>query len=187
MIKSKTLWIRPILFGSLGSISLLSVYFLIVSFANSFSHAVDEFIRIWYWMSALVMLFGIQIALFTYIKRYHKIKAASATASVAASGSVSTASMVACCAHHISDVLPLLGISAAAIFFDKYQALFLLIGILSGLIGINLMLGIIQKHKLYEAENRILSKILKLDMKKVLYYNSMASLMVFLIALYVVV
>lgn len=186
MLKHKKLWVKPVLFGAIGSFLLLSVYFLIVSLANSFPHAIDEFIRIWYWMSALVILFGIQIALFTYIKEYHKIKVASATASVAASGSVSTASMVACCAHHVADVLPFLGISAAAIFFDKYQVLFLLIGILSGLIGINLMLKIVQQHKLYEAENKILSKILKIDMKKILYYNAILSLIVFLIALYVV-
>lgn len=186
MESNKNLLVKPVLFGFIGTFSILLVYFLIVSLANSFSHAIDEFVRIWYWMSPLVILFGIQIALFTYIKGYHKIKAATATTSVAATGSVSTTSMVACCAHHLADVLPFLGISAAAIFFNKYQILFLLIGILSGLIGINLMLKIIQKHNLYDAKNRILSNILKLDMKKMLYYNAVASLIVFLITLYVV-
>jgi len=48
--------------------------------------------------------------------------------------------MVACCAHHLADVLPLLGLSAAASFLATYKIPFMLLGLTMNLIGIVLIL-----------------------------------------------
>ena len=67
---------------------------------------------------------------------------------MATSGDVSAGSMAACCAHHITDVLPLLGLSGLAAFLASYQVLFILIGVLSNVVGITIMLETIQRHGL---------------------------------------
>jgi len=178
---------RPLVFGILGSLILLSLYFLIVTLANSFQHSVEEFIRIWYWILLLVVGFGVQVGLYAYTKGFVKVRnIVGATGSVAATGGVSTASMVACCAHHAADVLPIIGLSAAAIFLNKYQVLFIVVGVLSNLIGMGWMLIIIQKHTLYRENVGYLRKLMQFDMKKSFYYVLSFSVLIFLIALYFV-
>jgi hypothetical protein len=103
---------------------------------------------------------------------------------VAVAGGVSTTSMVACCAHHVTDVLPILGISAAVVFLNQFQNLFIILGVLSNLIGINLMLRIIQKYDLYQKEQSIFSVVMKLNMNKSLYFVSSFSIVTFLFTLY---
>jgi hypothetical protein len=91
-------------------------------------------------MILLVLGFGAQIGMFFYAReQMHE----SAAAGAAASTGISAASMVACCAHHLADILPFLGISALGILFAKYQTVFLLAGILSNILGISYMLMLI--------------------------------------------
>ena len=175
--------IKPIIFGILGGLSLLSIYFIILSLANSFSHAIEQFVDFWYWIILLVIGFGIQVGLYTFIRASLKAKQmASATAEVTTAGGLSTGAMIACCAHHSTDVLPILGLSAAALFLSQFQTLFMVIGVLSNLIGINLMLKIIQDNSI-NVRSGILGFLLKLDMKKSLYVTSSFSAIVFLITL----
>ncbi|NIS71299.1 MAG: hypothetical protein GTO12_20875, partial [Proteobacteria bacterium] len=103
---------RAVLAAVLGAKALLVAYFGILTLANSLDHAVDQFILMWPWFSVLVVGFGVQTGLYTYIRRVQKIHHVSALASkkgITATGGVSTTAMVACCAHHLSDVLPIIG------------------------------------------------------------------------------
>ncbi|HLD62444.1 MAG TPA: hypothetical protein VI875_01095, partial [Candidatus Norongarragalinales archaeon] len=61
---------------------------------------------------------------------------------------MSTGAMVACCAHHFTDVLPFLGLAALATVLARYQELFLLVGVLSNAVGIIMMLGVFKKMRL---------------------------------------
>ena len=56
--------------------------------------------------------------------------------------------MVACCAHHLTDLLPFLGLAGLAIFLADYQLLFIIVGVLSNIVGITIMLENIQRHNL---------------------------------------
>ena len=60
-----------------------------------------------------------------------------------ASGGMSTVAMVACCAHHVTDVLPILGLTAAATFLAQYRIAFMLVGLSTTLLGILVMLAIL--------------------------------------------
>ena len=92
--------------------------------------------------------------MFFYIKEeIHK----KATAQAVASTGVSTTSMIACCAHHIADIAPFLGITALGLFLTKYQSTFLLMGILSNVLGITYMTSLIE------------TKISKSRMKAIFY------------------
>ncbi len=148
--------------GIIASASLLLIYFLIVGLVQDFPHAIDEFIKMWYLILPLVLGFGVQVYLFTYIKR--KLREKSKTQLIAC-GTISTTSMIACCAHHLTDILPIIGLSAATLFLTKYQTQFILIGIISNLIGILMLLKQIKKHKLYE-DNFLTRILFNLNLKK---------------------
>lgn len=155
---------KPIIIGAIGTAGLLIIYFGILTWANSLSHALEQFSQMWYWISILVVGFGIQLGLYSYIRFNIRKKVTGATAEVAAAGGISTGSMIACCAHHITDVLPIIGLSAAAVFLVKYQFPFILLGIFSNLVGITMMLNVIQKHELYQKE-KIFKTMFNYNMK----------------------
>src|SRR3989344_650866 len=185
-LRKKYLVQKPVLSGIIASLILFSLYFLILILANSLQHAIDEFIRMWYWILLLIIGFGIQIGLYTYIKSYTKLKSIlGIKGNIVATGSVSTASMLACCAHHLSDILPIIGLSAAVVFFNKYQILFLEIGILSNIMGIVYMLRIIQKHNLYE-EDGLTKKLMTANFQTIFYYTLSLSVIIFIIALLII-
>lgn len=177
---------KPVFWGFAAGFSLLLIYFLILTLANSFSHSIEQFKEMWYWILILVAGFGIQAGLYAYIRIVLKTRKESGTAatSVAAAGGISTTSMVACCAHHVTDVLPILGLSAAVVFLNQFQTLFIVVGVLSNLIGITLMLRIIQKHSLYQQDQKIFSLLMKLNMNKSFYAVSVFSALTFLVALF---
>lgn len=176
---------RPIVFGALASLGLIVVYFLVLSFANSVSHALQQFLDLWYWMSILIVGFGVQVGLYTVF--HDAVRAGAvmgvARSSVAGTGGVSTLSMIACCAHHFTDVLPLLGFSAAALFLVQYQTLFIVLGVLSNLVGIAIMLRMIQEHGVDVSACRVLSRVMKYDMKKVFYVVVVFSAIAFIVTL----
>lgn len=63
------------------------------------------------------------------------------------SGATSATAMVACCIHHVTDVLPILGLSAAASFLTRYQRPFMLIGLAMNIVGIIVMLVILYRER----------------------------------------
>ena len=153
---------KNIIHGFAGSILLLSLYFAVLTIFNGFDHAVAQFTEIWYLVITLAAGFGIQIGLFSYTR--HRMKTSLSKKEVAATSATSTGSMVACCAHHIADILPVIGLSGALLFMADYMSFFLVLGIMSNIIGITMMLGIIQKHKLYDRSG-LIAGIMKFDMK----------------------
>lgn len=158
--------LNPWLAGLAGSGFLIGLYFLILSVANSPGYAISQFRSLWYWFLPLVIGFGVQLGLYTYVKRFEHDKLHGAGASVAASSGVSAGAMIACCLHHIADLLPLLGLSAAAIFLIEYQIPFIILGIASNAIGISMMLAVMQEHNLYH-ETGQLAGMFKANMKVV--------------------
>jgi ERCC4-related helicase len=55
--------------------------------------------------------------------------------------------MVACCAHHVTDVLPILGLTAAATFLAKYRLAFMGVGLGTTILGIGFMLFILIRER----------------------------------------
>lgn len=136
---------QPVLFGLLASLALIVVYVGIMGTASgSYSYAVSELARLKLWIVPLVVGFGIQVGLYTYLKALIKLSA-TMHGSVVASTATSTTAMIACCAHHLTDVLPLIGLSVAATFLAKYQSWFLAVGILSNIVGIILLVNNIKR------------------------------------------
>lgn len=169
---------KEYLYGILAVIGLSLVYFLTVSLIMGFKYSVNEFISLWYVMVPLILGFGLQVSLYSHMKR--KVMDKKCAMGVTASGGVSSGSMVACCAHHVTDVLPVLGVTGITLFLSKYQLVFLIVGILSNLIGINFMLYTMKKHNLYEGN--FLNKIMKYDLKFILKINVLLSFIILLVS-----
>lgn len=163
---------RPTTKGVFAGLVLLSVFFIILIIFNSVEHVIDQFLLYWYYILILSLGFGLQVGLYSYSRQELKNKNLGAEkTSLMASGGLSGGSMVACCLHHLTDVLPILGISALSIFLIKYQVAFFLIGIASNLIGLSLILYIMQKHNIF-TNNKVLIKLFTtFSMKKVLNYS----------------
>lgn len=139
--------VKPLYVGLGGTAALLIVFFTVVFLANgSIESAFHEFYRLWYWVLLLAGGFGFQLGLFFHIKKSIREKMTGATTEVAASGTITTGSMVACCAHGLVNLLPIVGLSAAAAFLARYQLPLILLGVFSNLVGITIMLGIAKKH-----------------------------------------
>lgn len=52
----------------------------------------------------------------------------------------SSVSMIACCAHHLADVLPFVGLSGLAVFLVELRTPLMLLGIATNLVGVAVML-----------------------------------------------
>lgn len=140
----------PLRWGITAGLAMPLLFFGILTFANSPMHAWEQFQQLWYWLLPLAAGFGLQVGLFAHMHLAFKYRRVNANAALATSGSFSTVSMVACCAHHFTDIVPIIGFTAAAVFLNRYQTAFLTIGLLSNLIGITIMLRHIKRHRLYE-------------------------------------
>ncbi|OGC77895.1 MAG: hypothetical protein A2Z27_03160 [candidate division Zixibacteria bacterium RBG_16_50_21] len=140
----------PLAAGLAGALLLTGLYFGIVSWAESPQHAAELF-----WEDRLIVLpiilgFGVQAGLYTILKKGLFVPTAIVGSSgpmMGAGGTTSTIAMVACCAHHVADVLPILGLTAAATFLAQYRTAFMLVGLAMNLVGITVMLFILNKER----------------------------------------
>jgi hypothetical protein len=149
MFKSRQIML-PIGFGLLGSVFITSLYLGLVSWAESFQHALQYFWQDRWIVVPIILGFGIQTGLYVILKKRLFVPVSSTGPSgvlTGTSGATSTMAMVACCAHHVTDVLPILGLTAAATFLAQYRTVFMLIGLGMTLLGISVMVVILIKER----------------------------------------
>ncbi|MBI2869775.1 MAG: hypothetical protein HYX96_08130 [Chloroflexi bacterium] len=135
---------RHVLVGFAAGCLLLGFYFGLLTLSQGLAHALEQSRSLWYWILPLAAGFGFQAGLFSFIRSGLRHRRA-AMASVAASGGISAGSMAACCAHHLTDLLPFLGIVGLTAFAAQYQTAFFTAGLVSSLIGSLVMLETIQR------------------------------------------
>ena len=136
--------------GFLGALFLTGLYFGIVSWAESPEHALEFFWQDRWIVIPIILGFGVQVALYVILKKRLFVPVASVGPSgmlTGAGGTTSTIAMVACCAHHVTDVLPILGLTAAATFLAQYRTAFMLVGLGTTMVGIGVMLAILSKER----------------------------------------
>jgi hypothetical protein len=123
---------------------LIGVYLALVTWAQGFSHARE---LIWddrYFVAAIAGGFGLQVGLFVHLRRLLSARAkGSAGAATAAGTGTSTVAMLACCAHHVADALPVLGLSGVAIFLNDYRLPVMVVGIAVNAAGVLFMLRLV--------------------------------------------
>ena len=159
--RKRLVW--PLTAGFFGSGALTLLYFGIVSLAESPAHALELFWDDRWIVLPIILGFGVQMSLYTILKKRLFLPArstgpgagAATTAYTGASGGMSTMAMVACCAHPVTDVLPILGLTAAATFLAQYRVAFMLVGLGTTLLGIVLMLVILWKAREKALQNLV--------------------------------
>ncbi len=134
----------------MGSILIASFYIGILTWAQGWEYASSQFIRDRWYVIPIILGFGVQAALYS-ILRFRLFIPVTSTAHagsmIGASGGTSATAMVACCIHHVTDVLPILGLSATASFLTRYQRPFMLAGLVMNLIGIGIMLFVLNRER----------------------------------------
>lgn len=141
-------WVRLPLresgFATLAAVSLLAVYLGLITLAQGWGHAVQQLGEDRWFVGAIVAGFATQVGLFVYLR---SLNARAATGGVAASTGTSATAMLACCAHHLIEVLPIVGLSGAAVFLNAYQTPLLWLGIVMNLAGIAYLLRKIRQQR----------------------------------------
>ena len=143
-------FLLPALAGVAGALLLTGLYFAIVSLAESPAHAAQLFWEDRAIVLPIILGFGVQVALYTVLKKRLFVPVADPGPSGAltgAGGGMSAAAMVACCAHHAVDVLPLVGLTAAATLLAEYRIPFMLLGLGTTITGIVVMLVILWRER----------------------------------------
>ena len=129
--------------GVLATVALLALYAVTMTIFSGWNATEQQFRSLWYLMVPLAVGFGTQVGLYAKMKAAHRSKPMMAT-----SGTTSATSMLACCAHHATNVLPFLGISGISLFLSRFQAPLLAGSIAINVIGIAVMLKHLKKISL---------------------------------------
>jgi hypothetical protein len=169
----------------LGAVALLFLYMIAMSLGNTFTIALSELGRWWTYVTTLAVGFGIQVGLYMHIRDIVRAAGEELPGSrMAMGGGVSATSMVVCCLHHVTDVLPILGLSAASLFLANYQSVFMSLGVLSSIVGILVMLEQLQYVGEGDSLSLRLGKLLAwYDLARIKKVSLAASSLVFVVLL----
>jgi hypothetical protein len=138
----------PIAAGLVAAAALLGFYLGVITVAQGWGHAAEQLEADRWFVGALVTGFGAQVGLFTYLRALHvRLHRHGAASGLAVSSGTSTAAMLACCAHHLADVLAVLGIAGAAAFLNEYKVPLLWVGIGMNAAGVAYLLRLIARAR----------------------------------------
>jgi Cu+-exporting ATPase len=120
--------------GVLGSALILALYFVILTLVSGWQFTIEQFVEWRPFVLALAIGFGVQIALFVYLRSAsHAVGAGKV---VTTTGAASAVAMVSCCTHYLVNLLPALGATGLVGFVGQYQAELFWFGIASNLAGV---------------------------------------------------
>lgn len=147
-VSTKRLPLPEISAGVIASALLVGFYFLVMTVAQGFDAAVELLQEDSYLIGLLVIGFGVQVGLFFHIRRLSQAAGAGpVTAMTGASTGISGLAMLACCVHHLADLLPFLGLTGAAVFLAQYREEFLVAGVVTNLAGIAFMMRVLRRWR----------------------------------------
>lgn len=130
--------LQHILKGILAAVVIMVFYVVAVATISSQAYLKGQLAQFWYYIAMLSIGFGIQIGLYSYLKSLHCAKMPKAV--FAASSTSSILAMLACCAHYLITILPVIGIMSFVAAVYKYQVPLFWIGLLFSAFGIINML-----------------------------------------------
>ena len=140
----KSTHIKNIASGVGASLTMLAVYFAVLTFVSGWDFAQDQFSTYWYFIVSLAIGFGIQIVLYRSIKSLvHGGQGMGRVVGI--SGTTSTAAMISCCAHYLVNLLPILGVTGLVTFATQYQVKLFWVGLVFNIAGIVYMAKRISK------------------------------------------
>jgi Cu+-exporting ATPase len=126
---------RPIFAGALASAALLAIYLIVLSLVSGVDFMISQLTQSWSFVGPLALGFGIQVGLYVHLRdvALHVHHAGNV---VAASGTTSTLAMISCCAHYLTNVLPILGVTGLVAMIAEYQIELFWVGLAFNAAGI---------------------------------------------------
>ncbi|MDH3445931.1 MAG: hypothetical protein OEN50_18545 [Deltaproteobacteria bacterium] len=121
--------------GLAGTALLLGIYFLVLTPVSGWDFTLSQFIDFWFFIVSLAVGFGIQVGLYTYLRNAVARMDMSGKV-MAVSGTTSTAAMISCCAHYLTNILPVLGAAGFVALLAQYQIELFWFGLACNLAGI---------------------------------------------------
>lgn len=139
----------PLFIGLAGAGFLDLLYLGVVTWAQGWRHATELLSQDWALVAAIAAGFGVQVGLYSYLRLviHHKVRLAASTTATGVGTGTSSVAMVACCLHHVTDVLPVLGLSGAAVFLSTYRVPFMLAGLAVNAIGVAIMVRVVHRGR----------------------------------------
>jgi hypothetical protein len=107
----------------------------VIGWAQGASHLADQARADWPYLLAIIAGFAVQVALLVELRLRRQARAIEQAAAGAGAGA-SVVGMVACCAHHLADLVPVVGVSSAAAFLTDWRIEFMLAGIAVNAVGV---------------------------------------------------
>ena len=148
-------YLIPILAFVLGTSIIAGVYFGILTWAQGWESALQIFLLNRAYVIPIWISFATQAALYSILRFQLFLPVTSSEpygawapmkGVMGTSGGASVTAMVACCLHHVTDVMPILGVSAAATFLTRYQRPFMLLGLGMNILGVLVMLVVLYRE-----------------------------------------
>jgi len=138
--------------GIVASSILLAIYVSLVSLISGFDFMLSQFSEFWYFILSLAVGFGIQVVLYTYLRKAIKNNDSPGNLPagrqvLAVSGTTSTVAMISCCTHYLVNLLPILGAVGIITVISQYQVQFFWVGLAFNFAGIVYMLNRVIKFE----------------------------------------
>lgn len=137
-------YLKPMLGGLVGALGLLGFYFGILTLISGWNFALNQFATFWYFILSLAFGFGAQLGLYIYLRNEINKQAMSGKM-VVVSGTTSTVAMVSCCAHYLTNIIPIIGLAGAISLISQYQVELFWFGLAANVLGIGYIVSRIRK------------------------------------------
>lgn len=138
--------LRPASICLLAAAALVGTYLLLVTLAQGPRHALDLLRQDLWFVGPVAAGFGLQVSLLWQL-RWQRRTLATGAAVTAGSTGLSSGAMLACCAHHVTDILPLIGASGAAVFLIEVKTPLALAGVALSWAGVAYLLFRLKRNE----------------------------------------
>jgi hypothetical protein len=136
---------RSIAVGLIATVGLASFYVVVLSVLGGPGHLGQQIGQDAVWVVLLTVGFGLQASLMVELRRRHRL-ARQEGAAVGAAGGASALGMVACCAHHVAELAPLLGATGVAVALTAYRTPLMAVAVVITAIGIGVSIRKFDPH-----------------------------------------
>lgn len=144
----------PTFAGAIATLGMFGLYLVILTVFQGFTHAIQQASQDWFWIGMVSIGFGTQIGLYAYLRLLvSATKVMNATVATATGTTTSTLGMLACCAHHLTDLAPLIALtgtsslSSAISLLNEWKYAFIALGLVVNAIGIGITLYTIHRSR----------------------------------------
>jgi hypothetical protein len=147
---------NPLVFGTATGILVIIFNISIASIAEgSLKNGYSVFLDNGIFVYLIPLAVGVQMGLFRYHRNLTAENVSGSEKMGMAGSATSSLAMIACCLHHVSDLLPAVGfVLAASSFLTEYKDTIIIVGLLANLAGSAYIARAILKDRLIIYENK---------------------------------